>query len=167
MELFGLWNGKEMKKQKIVFTCLMVWSCFQGFGQIKITGDVINPGLLNLNEFKTKRVSSNIKNHVGVSKKKLKNSRGVQLTEAIAGFILSDSIPKNYSKYIYTIIAKDGYFAVFSWNELYNNRVGKKVYLINQSNSHPKDGLLLISKSDRYTGRRFVKDVVEIHIERK
>lgn len=152
---------------KLIIPIFLLFTQTNLFSQIKITGDVINPGVLNLQEFQTKRVSSNIKNHVGVSKKKLKNSRGVQLTKAIADYVLLDSLPKNYSKYIYTIIAKDGYFAVFSWNELYNNPLGDKVFLISQSNSHPKDGLLLISKTDRYTGRRFVKDVVEIHIERK
>ena len=152
---------------KLIIPIFLLFTQTNLFSQIKITGNVINPGVLNLQEFQTKRVSSDIKNHVGVSKKKLKNSRGVQLTKAIADYVLLDSLPKNYSKYIYTIIAKDGYFAVFSWNELYNNPLGEKVFLISQSKSHPNDGILLLSKTDRYTGRRFVKDVVEIHIERK
>ena len=152
---------------KLFFSFFVLITNTNLYSQIRITGDIINPGIINLQEFQTKRVASNIKNHLGVSKKKLKNSRGVQLTKAISTFILLDSLPKNYSKYIYTIIAKDGYFAVFSWNELYNNPLGEKVFLISQSKSHPNDGILLLSKTDRYTGRRFVKDVVEIHIERK
>jgi hypothetical protein len=63
---------------------------------------------------------------------------------------LTDSNPKHFSRYIYTIRAKDGFAITFSWNELHNTPVGKKVFLLTETESHPNNGIILISKSDRY-----------------
>jgi hypothetical protein len=138
------------------------------FAQITIRGNISNPGVLTLETFPVKRIGNiAIRNHVGLKKNSLKKANGILLKDGLNQFTLSDTLPKNYSRYVYTITASDGYTVTFSWNELYNNNVGKKVFLVTHSKSHPKDGIILISKSDRFTGRRFVKDVVEINIERK
>ena len=138
------------------------------FAQITIRGNISNPGVLTLETFPVKRIGNiAIRNHVGLKKNSLKKANGILLKDGLNQFTLNDTLPKNYSRYVYTITASDGYTVTFSWNELYNNNVGKKVFLVTYSKSHPKDGIILISKSDRFTGRRFVKDVVEINIERK
>ena len=138
------------------------------FAQITIRGNISNPGVLTLETFPVKRIGNiAIRNHVGLKKNSLKKANGILLKDGLNQFTLNDTLPKNYSRYVYTITASDGYTVTFSWNELYNNDVGKKVFLVTHSKSHPKDGIILISKSDRFTGRRFVKDVVEINIERK
>jgi|LauGreDrversion4_2_1035121.scaffolds.fasta_scaffold1178364_2 hypothetical protein len=138
------------------------------FAQITIRGNISNPGVLTLETFPVKRIGNiAIRNHVGLKKNSLKKANGILLKDGLNQFTLNDTLPKNYSRYVYTITASDGYTVTFSWNELYNNNVGKKVFLVTHSKSHPKDGIILISKSDRFTGRRFVKDVVEINIERK
>lgn len=159
---------KKNMKIKIIPSVLFFFLSLKLQAQIKVAGDITNPGELALETFPVKRIGNiAIRNHVGLKKNPLKNANGLLLIDGLKRFNLNDSLPKNYSRYVYTITASDGYTVTFSWNELYNNDVGKKVFLVTQSKSHPKDGIILISKSDRFTGRRFVKDVVKIHIERK
>ena len=159
---------KKNMKIKISPSVLFFFLSLKLQAQIKVAGDITNPGELALETFPVKRIGNiAIRNHVGLKKNPLKKAKGLLLFDGLKRFNLNDSLPKNYSRYVYTITASDGYTVTFSWNELYNNDVGKKVFLVTQSIIHPKDGIILISKSDRLTGRRFVKDVVEIHIERK
>lgn len=99
-------------------------------------------------------------------KQLITKAKGIPLLTALSEIELTDSNPKHFSRYIYTIRAKDGFAITFSWNELHNTPVGKRVFLLTETKSHPNNGIILISKSDRYTGRRFVKDVSEIQIER-
>ena len=159
---------KKNMKIKITPSVLFLFLSLKIQAQIKVAGDITNPGELALETFPVKRIGNiAIRNHVGLKKNSLKKANGILLKDGLNQFTLSDNLPKNYSRYVYTITASDGYTVTFSWNELFNNNVGKKVFLVTHSKSHPKDGIILISKSDRFTGRRFVKDVVEIHIERK
>lgn len=155
-------------KNKITPSLLLLFLGLKLQAQIIVAGDIRNPGELALETFPVKRIGNiAIRNHVGLKKNPLRKANGLLLIDGLKRFTLNDSLPKNYSRYIYTITASDGYTVTFSWNELYNNDAGKKVFLVTCSKSHPNNGIILISKSDRFTGRRFVKDVVKIHIERK
>jgi hypothetical protein len=136
--------------------------------QIQVTGAIQSQTKIQVDQFKTIKIGRiPIQNHIGTKKQPITKAKGIPLLSALSGIELADSNPKHFSRYIYTIRAKDGYAVTFSWNELYNTSIGKRVFLLTETESHPNNGIILISKFDRYTGRRFVKDVSEIHIERK
>ena len=67
-------------------------------------------------------------------------------------------------------IASDNYKAVFSWNEIFNNDLGRSVYILNGNDGKPASALdnrmALISQHDHTTGRRYVKGLEKIIIER-
>jgi len=157
-----------MIKKIISISAICFFLQSNSIAQIKITGDITNPGELHLNNIPSKKIGKIfIRNHIGVKKKPLEGAKGFLFIDGLDQFTLIDSLPKNYSRYIYTVKASDGYAVTFSWNELHNTPIGKRVFLLTETESHPNNGIILISKSDRYTGRRFVKDVSEIQIERK
>jgi hypothetical protein len=59
---------------------------------------------------------------------------------------------------------------VFSWNELFNNPLGKSVFLVTAEGGknlqQMTDRLLVITTSDIHTGRRYIKSVEKIIIKR-
>ncbi len=144
---------------------------FQGnmlHAQIQVTGSINKPTTIQVDQIESRKIGRiPILNHNGVKKQPITKAKGILFITALSAIELMDSNPKNFSRYIYTIRAKDGYSVTFSWNELYNTSIGKRVFLLTETESHPNNGIILISKFDRYTGRRFVKDVSEIQIERK
>jgi hypothetical protein len=67
------------------------------------------------------------------------------------------------------VVSRDGYRATFSWGELFNTAVGRRVILILGENGRPnsaREGVFAIrSFSDLRPGPRHVRDVGEIRIE--
>jgi hypothetical protein len=67
-------------------------------------------------------------------------------------------------------VASDNYKVVFSWNELFNTRTGETVYVLTEVDGKPasstNDRITLVSASDMATGRRFVKGLDKIIVER-
>ena len=78
--------------------------------------------------------------------------------------------PKVLSEYYFVCIASDNYKAVFSWNEIFNNDTGKSVYIITEQDGKPATALdnriALVSPKDQMTGRRYVKGLQKIVVER-
>ncbi len=83
---------------------------------------------------------------------------------------LNEEKPKLFSEYYFTCIATDGYKVVFSWNELFNTEVGHKVMIISEAGGKRTedldDHIAIISPLDKATGRRYVKKLQEIKVER-
>ena len=77
---------------------------------------------------------------------------------------------KVLSEYYFACIASDNYKVVFSWNEIFNNDLGKSVYILNGNDGKPASALdnriALISQNDYTTGRRYVKRLKKIVVER-
>lgn len=140
--------------------------------QIVITGNIIKNDTINFNDLKQykdlKIKDIKITNHLGAYRSTLTDLRGILLTNILSDITLDQENPKEWSRYVFWIEANDGYKVSFSWNELFNNEVGKHVYLITQEGNKNLDEmeneLAIISTTDQMTGRRFVKRVQKITV---
>ena len=111
-----------------------------------------------------------IKNHLGERKSTLKNVKGVLLKDILDKVEIDSETPRMLNEYYLVCIASDNYKAVFSWNEIFNNDSGKSVYIITnvegKSASALDSRIALISPKDHMTGRRYVKGLQKIEVER-
>ncbi|TAH06054.1 MAG: hypothetical protein EAZ16_00640 [Sphingobacteriales bacterium] len=78
--------------------------------------------------------------------------------------------PRLPSEFYVTYIASDGYKVVFCWNELYNTVVGNSVLIVteeaNINAQQLPEHITLLSTADNAAGRRYIKGLQEIIIER-
>lgn len=111
-----------------------------------------------------------VKNHLGESKFIIKNMKGILLKDILKTVSYNAETPKALSEYYFTCVASDGYMVVFSWNELYNTSIGDHVYIITEEDGKKavanEDRIALISTSDVNTGRRYVKYLSKIIVNR-
>lgn len=77
---------------------------------------------------------------------------------------------KVLNEYYLVCIASDNYKVVFSWNEIFNSEVGKSVYIITGQDGNwtyvLDNRIALVSSKDQLTGRRYVKGLQKIVIQR-
>jgi hypothetical protein len=111
-----------------------------------------------------------ITNHLGERRSTLKNVKGVLLKDILNKIEIDAETPKVLSEYYFVCIASDNYKVVFSWNEIFNSATGKSVYLLTGHDGKPASALdnriALVSPKDEMTGRRYVKGLQKIVIER-
>ncbi len=137
-------------------------------GKIKETKIV---ALDDLKKLKSNAIGDiSITNHKGDAKGVAKGLVGVLLKDILETVVLDSESPKQLSEYYFTCIASDGYKVVFSWNEIFNTATGNSVYIItekdNTSISTSDESILMISTLDFKTGRRFVKNLESITVNR-
>jgi hypothetical protein len=167
-----------MKKIILFSLCLMVGTV--NAQQIKVTssftisGEVFAPLTVSVMDFKKwKEVAIGdlvITNHLGEKKSEAKGLKGISLKEVLQTVEIKSESPKVLSEYYFVFIASDGYKVVYSWNELFNTVVGESVYLITEKNgktiTEMDDSILVVSTKDFKTGRRNVKGLASIVINR-
>ena len=111
-----------------------------------------------------------ILNHLLQRKRSIKNIKGVLLKDIIDKAVIDATSPKLLSEYYITCIAADNYKVVFSWNELFNTDIGNHVLVITEADGkQAKDGedrIAIVCSADKATGRRFVKSLSRVIIER-
>ncbi len=111
-----------------------------------------------------------ITNHRGEVKEEIKQVTGVALKPLLIKAGIITSKPHELSTFYFVCISADTHQVVFSWNELFNTEVGNNVYLITEKNGvklkDMPERILLISKSDSLSGRRYLKNLKEIRVER-
>jgi hypothetical protein len=109
-----------------------------------------------------------IKNHLMQKRYTLRNIEGVPLKNILAKVAIASDDPKQLSEYYFVFIASDNYKVVFSWNELYNSSTGDNVYIVKSRDGQDleNDAISTICISDQAIGRRFVKALKEIRVER-
>ena len=111
-----------------------------------------------------------ITNHLGERRSTLKKVKGVLLKDILVKVEIDSESPKVFSEYYLVCIASDNYKVVFSWNEIFNNDTGKSVYIITnvdgKSASVLDSRIALVSPKDQMTGRRYVKGLQKIVVER-
>lgn len=99
-----------------------------------------------------------------------RNIKGVLLRDVLKGIEFDAEKPKLLSEYYIKCVATDNYKVVFSWNEIFNSATGDKLMIALEKDGQPaatsKDGIVLVTPTDRATGRRFVKEFSRIIIER-
>ncbi|MDX2277966.1 MAG: hypothetical protein NW218_00195 [Saprospiraceae bacterium] len=109
-----------------------------------------------------------ITNYLGIKKSVLHQLKVVPLKKVLERVAIVSDNPKQLSQYYLLCSATDGYFVLFSWNELYNNGLGNEIYLLVESDGKPVEQLenrmVLFSNSDTYTGRRYIKGLSKITI---
>ena len=140
----------------------------------KITGAVESEAILNadsLARFKRLKIDSTvIFNHLGQRKSTLKNLEVVLLRDALSRSVIKVEGPKQLSEFYFVCEATDGYKAVFSWNEVFNNPLGDSIFIIvsreGKSADERSEGFALLSPTDNMTGRRYVKNLEKIMVRR-
>ena len=103
-------------------------------------------------------------------RKTIRNIKGVLLKDVIDKAAIDGESQKLLSEYYITCIASDNYKVVFSWNELYNSIIGESIMIITEADGKKaeqlEDRIALLSAADRATGRRYVKGLQKIVIDR-
>ena len=96
--------------------------------------------------------------------------KAVLLKDILDKVELDSETPKVLSEYFLVCIASDNYKSVFSWNEIFNSPTGNSVYIITSVDGNPASTLdsriALVSPKDQMTGRRYVKGLQKIVVER-
>ena len=127
--------------------------------------------LADLSSYKSYAVDSiAITNHLGERRSSLKKVKAVLLKDLIDKVEIDAENHKVLSEYYLVCIASDNYKVVFSWNEVFNSDTGKSVYIITAQDGKPATTLdnriALVSPKVQMTGRRYVKGLKKIVIER-
>jgi len=109
-------------------------------------------------------------NHLLQEKYTLKYLKGVLLKDILVKAEIKSGTPKELSEYYIICIASDNYKVVFPWNEIFNSKTGETVYILSEVDNKPatmsNDRITLIFTNDIATGRRFVKGLEKIIVER-
>lgn len=149
-------------------------------GQIKqttsftVSGDVNMPltvAIADLKKWKEVPIGDLvITNHLGEKKSESKALKGVLLKDILQSVEIKAESPKVLSEFYFVFVAADGYKVVYSWNELFNTATGDFVYVVTEKNgksiSDMDDSILVVSTKDLKTGRRNVKALASIVVNR-
>ena len=127
--------------------------------------------LADLSSYKSHFIDSIvITNHLGERRSSLKKVKGVLLKDILDKVEIDAENHKVLSEYYFVCIASDNYKVVFSWNEIFNSDAGKSVYIITGQDGNwaylLDNRIALISSKDQMTGRRYVKGLQRIVVER-
>jgi len=142
--------------------------------QISVEGKVkhkISYSLRDLSAFKTIHIDSIvIYSHLMEPRKTIRHIKGVLLKHIIDKAVIDSESPKVLSEFYISCIASDNYKVVLSWNELYNSNIGESIIIITEADGKKAeqltDRMAMLSAADRATGRRYVKGLKKIVIER-
>ena len=131
----------------------------------------ISVSLADLLSYKSHYIDSIvITNHLGEKRSTLRKVKAVLLKDILDKVEIDSETPKVLSEYYLVCIASDNYKSVFSWNEIFNSPTGNSVYIITSVDGNPASTLdsriALVSPKDQMTGRRYVKGLQKIVVER-
>jgi hypothetical protein len=137
-------------------------------GQIK---QEVKFTLSDLSTFESKPIGDLvITNHTGVPHGTAKALKGILLKDLLTKIELNSESPKTLSEFYLTLVATDNYKVVFSWNEIFNSPTGNAVWIITEKGGVKIDAMderiLLVTTSDFKTGRRHVKGLSQILVNR-
>ncbi len=141
---------------------------------IIVSGNLKSPTIIQLNQLLGMPMESlpdlTITNHLGEVKGVAKNMKGILLKSILENLSYDVQGPKQLSEFYFILIATDGYKVVYSWNELFNNDAGNKVYLITEKDGKSirasNERILIAHFSDLKTGRRYIKGLQQILVKR-
>lgn len=146
----------------------------EGKNIISIKGRVKAEKVLSIDQLKNFPLvqvdSLQIFSHTMVLHGVTRKIKGVLLKDVLESVEFDAKSPKLLSEYYIVCIAADNYKVAFSWNEIFNSSTGDKVMIALEKDGKPatesKDGIVLVTPTDRATGRRFVKELSKILIQR-
>lgn len=142
--------------------------------QFSVEGDIKNGYVVTVSDLKSFPSNSidsvRIYSHNMAYRKTLKKLKTVLLKDVLAKAEFNVAGPKWLSEFYITCIASDNYKVVFSWNELFNSDLGKKIAIVIEEDGkaldQSPDRIALVSPADHATGRRYVKGLSKIIIQR-
>lgn len=145
----------------------------QATNSVSVTGDIAKPLTINFNDLKSYHKHSVdslvIYNHKMDYKSTLKKIKGVLLRDVLTKVDFKTDLPKLLSEFYLVCIANDGYKVVFSWNEIFNSGNGDQAFIVTELNgsdvSQSEENIILITPTDKATGRRYVKNLSKIVIQ--
>lgn len=111
-----------------------------------------------------------ITNHMGEPRGTAKQLKGVLIKELLDNMELQEESPKRFSEFYLTFVAIDNYKVVYSWNEIFNSPTGDQLFVItSRDGKNIKDmqeSILVLTPTDFKTGRRHIKGLSKILVER-
>jgi hypothetical protein len=111
-----------------------------------------------------------ITNHLGEPKGTAKNLKGVLLKDLLSNVVFNSESPKTLSEFYLTLIATDNYKVVYSWNEIFNSPTGDNIWVVTEKAGVKldamDDSILVVCMTDFKTGRRHVKGLGQILVNR-
>lgn len=111
-----------------------------------------------------------ITNHSGERKGVAKALKGVPLRKVLAAIQFDADNSKLLSEFYLTFIASDGYKVVYSWNEIFNSNTGLQTFIVTEKEgkalAEMPERILVVTKSDEKTGRRYIKGLEQIVVSR-
>lgn len=112
----------------------------------------------------------NIYSHDGTLRSTLKGLEGIPIKALFEKVEFVVDSPKDLSQFYLVFEATDGYQVVYSWNEIFNNSVGDKVYVLTKADGVALEAMeqriAVVSMSDARTGRRYLKGFTKITVKR-
>jgi hypothetical protein len=111
-----------------------------------------------------------ISNQKGEVKGKATGLKGIPLKSILEKLEFQVEKPKDLNEFYLVLEATDGYRVVFSWNEVFNTEVGNNLYVITEKDgkklNEMPERILIVSSSDLKIGRRYIKGVNKISVNR-
>lgn len=111
-----------------------------------------------------------ITNHLGEPRGTAKHLTGILVKDLLENLELIEESPKRYSEFYLTFVAVDNYKVVFSWNEIFNSPTGNNLFVITSRDgkkiSDMEERILILTPSDFKTGRRHIKGLSKIVVQR-
>lgn len=105
----------------------------------------------------------------GDVRRKIDTYRGVRLSDVLKQAVIQLPNQKDKGKYYVVAQATDGYTAIFSHNDLFNNPTGDGVLILFEENGQPiveSGAFVLVSTIDKITGARHVKWLQTIDVRK-
>jgi hypothetical protein len=140
-------------------------------GVLVVTGDVIEPISITLDELKQHRsvTADPFDLRCFTSRRLIRTVdpyRGVLLTDLLTRAGLRSETPGDFKRMVFIAVAHDGYAVTFSWHELFNSPVGAKVIVAHACGEQALDASdgapVLHSGADTFPAPRHVKRLERI-----
>ena len=111
-----------------------------------------------------------ITNQLGEPRGSAKQLRGILIKDLLKDLELKEESPKRFSEFYLTFVSADNYKVVYSWNEIFNSPTGDNLYLITSRDGKKirdmEERILILTPTDFKTGRRHIKGLSKILVER-
>ena len=145
----------------------------QQSSSIRLSGLVDHPLTLTIDSLRTMPAQIggpvDIVSSSGQVRKTIRSFRGALLRDLLDKARIQLPNQKEKGKYYVVARGTDGYTAIFSHNELFNNPTGKQVFVLYAENDQPitTDGaFVLLTTDDLVTGARHVKWLNRIEVRK-
>lgn len=158
----------------LTFVASAQHTTIQPSNELLITGAVrqeLHISAKELLQFRQEEIGDAIiHNKQGDVKEHATNMKGVLLKTVLDSAHIFAARHKEYNELCIILTASDNYRNVYSWNELFNTEVGDLVYIITEKDGIPidrmEDRILVISRSDKNSGRRHLKALTRIEVKK-